>query len=324
MCPIASAKGINNVSNLFMALLLLSFISLIVGLVRPSVFNKVFKGSATRGKTSGTFAAATIVFFILFGVTSPKTPNSNPAPAATDAANQTAASQPTAQPTTNPVPLASTSPTIIPQQIKTPPASNTKNTAVKTNQPTPTLPANSAPAAAQPSQPAPTPTPAAPKSPATNFGDGNYVVGTDIQAGTYRTRVGSPGCYYARLSGFSGSMGEILANNNTDAPAIITISASDKGFNTSNCGTWTQDLSEITSSQTSFGDGIFIVGTDMQPGTYRSTGSTGCYYARVSGFSGTNGQILANDNTDTSAVVTILASDKGFVSSNCGTWTKIN
>jgi len=173
-------------------------------------------------------------------------------------------------------------------------------------------------------QPAPTPTPK-PQAPAVpSFsGDGNYIVGSDIQPGTYRTRVGSSGCYYARLKGFGGSSSDISANANTDAPAVITISASDAGFQTSNCATWTENLSQITTSQTSFSDGIFIVGTDILPGTYRSTGGDGCYYARLKSFGGTSSDIAANENTDTSAIITIASTDAGFQSSGCGTWSKI-
>ena len=72
-----------------------------------------------------------------------------------------------------------------------------------------------------------------------HFGDGVYQVGTDIQPGTYRTREGSSGCYYARLGGFSGELNDILANANTDAPAIVTIKPTDAGFETRGCGTWT-------------------------------------------------------------------------------------
>lgn len=154
------------------------------------------------------------------------------------------------------------------------------------------------------------------------FGDGTFQVGKDIQPGTYRTRVGSSGCYYARLSGFGGTLGEILANNNTDAPAIVTIAKTDKGFESQNCGTWTQDLSQITTSKTTFGDGMYIVGTDIEPGTYKNTGSSGCYYARLSGFTNTIDGIIANNNVDTPAIVTIAASDKGFESTQCGTWTE--
>jgi hypothetical protein len=167
----------------------------------------------------------------------------------------------------------------------------------------------------------PAPQPQAPTVP--QFRDGNFVVGTDIQPGTYRTRKASSGCYYSRLSGFGGSFSEIISNENTDAPAVVTIAATDKGFKSTRCGTWTQDLSAITTSQTSFGDGIFIVGTDLQVGTYRSTGGSSCYYSRLKDFSSTISGIISNDNTSDSAIVTIAASDTGFKSTRCGTWTKI-
>src|SRR5947207_5350966 len=127
------------------------------------------------------------------------------------------------------------------------------------------------------------------------FGDGMFQVGKDIQPGTYRTRVGSPGCYYARLRGFNTT--EIISNDNTDAPAIITIVPTDIAFESRNCGTWAKDLSAITTSKTSFGDGMFIVGTDIEPGTYRNSGSVGCYYAILSAFD--TQAISSNDNTDT-------------------------
>ena len=66
---------------------------------------------------------------------------------------------------------------------------------------------------------------------------------------------------------------DIIANGNADGPAIITIAASDKGFQSQNCGTWTQNLSQITKSKTSFDEGAYIVGTDIEPGTYKNTGN---------------------------------------------------
>lgn len=155
-----------------------------------------------------------------------------------------------------------------------------------------------------------------------HFDDGTFQVGKDIQPGTYRTRVGSSGCYYARLKGFGGTVDDIITNNNTDAPAVVTIAATDKGFESQNCGTWTQNLSQITSSKTSFEDGIYIIGTDITPGTYKNTGEQGCYYARLRGFSGSISDIIANDNVDAATIITISATDKGFESNGCGTWTK--
>ncbi len=150
------------------------------------------------------------------------------------------------------------------------------------------------------------------------FSDGMFAVGKDIQPGTYRTRVGSTNCYYARLKDFDTNA--IISNNNTDDPAVVTILPTDKAFQSQDCGTWTTDLSAITSSKTTFSNGIFIVGTDIIPGIYKNSTSLGCYYARLSAFD-TNA-IISNANTDAVAIVTIAASDKGFQSHNCGTWTK--
>jgi len=155
------------------------------------------------------------------------------------------------------------------------------------------------------------------------FDSGTKVVGTDIQPGTYRTRRAQPGCYLARLRGFSGALDDIISNELSNAPVVVTILATDKGFRSENCDTWTSDLSQITSSKSSFSDGDFIVGTDMTPGTYRNAAAQGCYWARLKGFGHTLDDILANDNTDVQTVVTIAASDGGFESANCGTWTKI-
>lgn len=155
------------------------------------------------------------------------------------------------------------------------------------------------------------------------FEDGVHEVGKDIEAGTYRTRKESSSCYFARLSGFGGTLDEILANENTSAPTVVTINNTDKGFKSTRCGIWTQDLSQITSNKTSFGDGIFIVNTDIEPGTYKSSGQTSCYYSRLSGFTGSLNDIISNENTDSVAIVTIGTTDIGFKSNRCGTWNKV-
>lgn len=156
-----------------------------------------------------------------------------------------------------------------------------------------------------------------------NFSDGTHRVGTDIEPGTYRTREGSSGCYYARLSGFSNEMDDLIANGNASGPVVVTVEPSDAGFESKRCGTWTQDLSAITESKTSFEEGTYIVGTDIEPGTYRSSGSSGCYHARLSGFGGGMEGVIANDNADAPTVVTIAPTDAGFQSQRCGTWSKL-
>ena len=163
---------------------------------------------------------------------------------------------------------------------------------------------------------------AAPTGELHEFGDGTFVVGKDIQPGTYRARVPSPGCYWARLSGFGGFAGDVIANEATGAPTVVTISASDTGFYSDMCGTWTTDLSAILSPGSPIRAGTYIVGTDMAPGTYSSAASEVCRWARLSGFGGTNEETISDGGANMGAVVTISASDKGFTSSLCGAWTR--
>ncbi len=162
-----------------------------------------------------------------------------------------------------------------------------------------------------------------PEAGSATFADGTHRVGLDIRPGTYRTRTGSPGCYFARLKGFGGTVGDVIANENSDAPAVVTIAAADRGFESDGCGTWTRDLSAITRSRTAFDDGDYIVGTDIQPGAYRSEGRSDCYYARLRGFGHTIQDIVANGNTSASVVVTVAPGDRGFESSGCGAWARL-
>lgn len=69
-----------------------------------------------------------------------------------------------------------------------------------------------------------------------------------------------------------------------------------------------------------FGDGTWLVGSDVQPGTYRAPGGEGCYWERLSGFGGTTDEIVANDNPVGPVIVTIQATDLGFATAACGAW----
>lgn len=70
-------------------------------------------------------------------------------------------------------------------------------------------------------------------------GDGIFLVGTDIQPGTYRGNAAGGSCYWARLSGTSGEFEDIIANGNADGPTIVTVESGDVAFETTRCGEWT-------------------------------------------------------------------------------------
>jgi putative cell wall-binding protein len=166
-----------------------------------------------------------------------------------------------------------------------------------------------------PPPPPPTPT-------AISFGNGTHQVGASLPPGTYRTRANTSGCYWERLSGFSGQLSDIIANNFTAFHDVVMIEPGDVGFKSSGCSTWTNNLSAITTSQTApFGDGTWIVNTDIAPGVWSAPGGSGCYWARLSDFAGSTSSIIANDFVTTSAIVSISATDVGFISHGCGQWT---
>ena len=77
-------------------------------------------------------------------------------------------------------------------------------------------------------------------SASTIFGDGIHSVGVDIELGTYLNSDSSNGCYWARLSGFSGELKDVIANNFSYDVQIVTVSTADVGFESSRCGTWTR------------------------------------------------------------------------------------
>ena len=78
-------------------------------------------------------------------------------------------------------------------------------------------------------------------------------------------------------------------------------------------------------SEAGFGNGTHLVGTDLEPGTYRAeAGLDGCYWERLSGLGGELEDIIANDMVDEgSTIVTIAPMDRAFSSEGCGRWRRI-
>lgn len=75
---------------------------------------------------------------------------------------------------------------------------------------------------------------------------------------------------------------------------------------------------------TSFGDGTWEVGVDIEPGKYKTPGprGSGCYYERQGGDDGSFSDIIDNNFAEGPATVTIKASDKFFETSGCD-WAKV-
>lgn len=95
-------------------------------------------------------------------------------------------------------------------------------------------------------EPAPEPEPE-PEPEPPGFGAGVWEVGDEIPPGTYVTVVPGDGifdsCYWARLSGFSGELDDILANDLVDGGSRgrVEIRSSDTGVAFSGGCTWTRN-----------------------------------------------------------------------------------
>ena len=102
---------------------------------------------------------------------------------------------------------------------------------------------------APPAAPTVTPVPVPAVDARTSFGDGAWLVGPEIVAGTYRTDGPSSGCYWARLAEFSNvktfldrsdaaSDADRGPEIGADEVIVVEVRKSDVAFETRGCGTW--------------------------------------------------------------------------------------
>jgi uncharacterized protein YlxW (UPF0749 family) len=68
------------------------------------------------------------------------------------------------------------------------------------------------------------------------------------------------------------------------------------------------------------GEGTYVVGDDVSPGTYRAAATDNCYWARLSSLN--TSDIIDNNNSSGPVVMEIQASDKAIQVSGCGTFHK--
>jgi hypothetical protein len=163
--------------------------------------------------------------------------------------------------------------------------------------------------------------------PSSSFGPGQYLVGRDIAPGRYYSTP-SAGCYWERQSGLGGGLVDILANEFIGFNAaqwVVDILASDLAFETGrSCGTWFN--TRRAGVQSAIQPGVWVVGTQITPGTYRAAAAYGCYWARLRDFTA-HSNIIANDFVSSAGqqLVAIAPTDVGFETNlQCGAWTRVS
>ncbi|MHC1559559.1 flagellar basal body-associated FliL family protein [Actinomycetospora sp. C-140] len=72
----------------------------------------------------------------------------------------------------------------------------------------------------------------------------------------------------------------------------------------------------------SFSSGTYEVGTEIEPGTYRTSGSDFCYWSRLNSNDGELGSINANGFADGPSSMSVKAGDKYIEFSGTCSWTR--
>lgn len=144
----------------------------------------------------------------------------------------------------------------------------------------------------------------------------------DVPPGTYRTIGYTTDCYWTRLRGFERGLHDLITGNIGSGYQVVTIGRRDAGLDSVSCGTWTSDLSAVLESPTEFEQGTYIVGTDVEPGTYQASSGELCSWLRLAGFRFSRRDIIERGfvRRGVPPTVRIESGDAGFSSSGCGTW----
>lgn len=170
--------------------------------------------------------------------------------------------------------------------------------------PAPTTEAVSTPTVAPTAVPTEAPTVAPTQAPVSTYKSGMYKVGTDIPAGEYIVFSDNIISGYVEISSSSsGKFEDIIANENINYNTIITIK--DGNYLTLS-GAYAVPFDEVTELDTS-GEGMFKVGTHIKAGEYKleCTNGISAYYEVSSNSSHNINSIIANDNFENNAYITV-------------------
>ncbi len=158
---------------------------------------------------------------------------------------------------------------------------------------------------------------------APQFKDGVYLVNQQVAPGTYRSTGKGASCYWER----SGEGENILDNHYGIAGGVVTIQPTDYQFESKRCGPWVAvdpaHLPALSIAQQTAPkkDGFYVVGWDIAPGLWRSTGvGAKCYWERQT----ITQDIIDNDAGIAGGAVMIQPTDFVFYAKGCGDWVMLD
>ena len=151
-------------------------------------------------------------------------------------------------------------------------------------------------------------------------------VGQDIQPGRYIATPPDRFCYWERLSGLGGTIDDVIVNDLLISHhLIVEIVPTDAGLNSQGCAGW-RPYTPPPEPETSFGDGDWLVGSDIVAGTYRTrndfaNGPPPCSWERANGFTHDHDEIVDHDLPPDGPIVLELHDGERFSTSSCGFWS---
>jgi len=145
--------------------------------------------------------------------------------------------------------------------------------------------------------------------------EGTYKVGTDLQAGLYKVVAKSSFmgmAYIDRSRDASMELDSIIANGIIKNSGYVRIKASDAYVKIQGATLYPEDTIE-TNIRDTFEDGIYLVGVDIAPGTYKvevtDTTTNMGYVERQSDVSMELGDVIANEIFQNQGYVDIKSTD---------------
>jgi hypothetical protein len=146
---------------------------------------------------------------------------------------------------------------------------------------------------------------------------GTYIVNVDIQPGIYKGLAGNDmldSCYWERSKDLTGSLDSIISNSNSVGQFYLEVKNTDYALNTSCQLIRIDPIPEHTGEYSKIlSAGTYLIGSDIQPGTYKGKAGTeitdSCYWERSRDVGGDLESILANGNEIGQFYVQVLQTD---------------
>jgi len=114
-------------------------------------------------------------------------------------------------------------------------------------------------------------------------------------------------CYWERMSGFGGTIGEIIANHFGAETQIVDIKPTDKGFHSSLCNLWINDLTPGVPTQRRLGFRRSPACRQRDRSGHLADSGMGdsCYWERLAGFGGGGIDTISSALTSGASIVRI-------------------